>query len=172
MKSPEFYVWSESEDRDPEDIDKPIKSGYIKRKGGVGLISFDEYEDHVDLFCPHCEQYSDTKNRLGARILEKDKPIPEDHSSWLQCYKCGNIYGTHEIAHESDIRDTVETLDCPFEVNETTIESVPKRTSKAGQRDLSKRRKERDRPHHKDADIDREMQRHGDRVTVVYDSDP
>jgi hypothetical protein len=24
----------------------------------------------------------------------------------------------------------------------------------------------------KDADIDREMQRHGDRVTVVYDSDP
>ena len=174
MKIPQFNTWSESDDTDPEDIDKPIRTGhlYLKRKRKVGMISFDEYEDHVELFCPHCEKYADVKSKLGARIVEKGKPIPEDHSSWLQCYKCGNIFGIHEIAHESDIRDTVETSDSPFEANETVIESIPRRTSRAGQRALSKRRKERDRPHHKDADIDREMAVHGDRVKVLEDTDP
>lgn len=88
------------------------------------------------------------------------------------CYKCGNVFGIHEIAQDSDIRNTVETSDGPFEANETVIGSIPRRTIRAGQQATERRKKDRDRPRHKDADIDKEMAVHGDRVTVVYDSDP
>ena len=111
-----------------------------------------------------------------ARILEKDKPIPIDHSSWLQCYKCGNIYGIHEIQKQKNLVVTElkgHVVDSPFEAKQTIIETIPKRTSKAGQRALSKRRKERDRQHHKDPEIDREIQQHGsDNVHVIEDTDP
>lgn len=123
-----FYTWSPSDDdEDPEDIDKPVRSGKIKRKG-VALISFDEYEDHVDLFCSHCEKYSGIKNLLGARILEKDKPIPADHDSWVQCYKCSNIYGLHEVEKQKNLVVTElkgHVVDNPFEAKKTIIENIP-----------------------------------------------
>lgn len=169
----EFYTWSEPPDRDP---DTPIRTGritLIRRRKTVGIINFDEFEDHIDMYCPHCEKYSDIKSKLGPRILQKGKPIPVDHDVWKMCYKCGNVYGLHEVAQESDIRNTVETLDSPFESNQSEILGAnPRRTSREGKRLMDKRRKERDRPHHKDPDIDKEMARHGDRVTVVYDSNP
>jgi hypothetical protein len=111
MKGPEFYTWSESDDEDPEDRDKPIRSGKFKiKRKGVGVIDFDEYEDHVDMYCPHCLKYADVKNKLGPRILEKDKPVPEDHEMWQQCYTCGNIYGLHEIAQIHRLRILLKPL--------------------------------------------------------------
>jgi len=175
MKGPELYTWSPSDDdKDPEELDKPIRRGKIKRKG-VGLISFDEYEDHVDLFCPHCEKYSDMKNKLGPRILEKVKPIPEDHDSWVQCYKCGNIYDIHEVEKQknlvlSELKGHI--VDSPFEAKQTIIESIPTRASKGGKTALAKRSRERNRPHHKDPEIDTLMRIYRDRVTVLEDTDP
>jgi hypothetical protein len=75
-----------------------------------------------------------------------------------------NNYALHEIAQDSQL-NTVETLDSPFESNQ--MESIPKRTSPAG----IKARKKRNRPHHKDPEIDSEIRQHGiDAVNIIYDS--
>lgn len=93
-----------------------------------------------------------------------------DYESWLQCDQCYNVYAVHEIAQDSQLKNTVETLYNAFEPNQ--IESIPKRTSSAGKKATARRKRERNRPHHKDPEIDALMRIYGDRVTVLQDSDP
>ena len=136
----------------------------------VGIVYSDEEDEEEEVqYCPHCLKYSGVKNRLGARILEKGKPIPDDAELWKMCYVCGKTYALHEIAQDSQLKNTVETLDSPFE-SQTQLESIPKRTSPAGEKASAKRNRERNRPHHKDPEIDALMRIYGDRVNILMDS--
>jgi hypothetical protein len=151
------------------------------RRKKVGMVDF--YEEDDDEYigtgpgrreCPHCLEYG-FHVKLQGGILEKGQPKPVDYANWLQCHSCGNIYAKHEIERQKKLKaDTKQhKVENEFEVGETIVSSVPTRSSPAGKKTLEKRRRERQRTHHKDSEIDREIQRHGEEnVHVVYDSDP
>lgn len=70
---------------------------------------------------------------------------------------------------KSDTKLQVEAN--PFDAKKGLVTGIPKRSTPAGKRATAKRTKERTRAHHKDKDIDREIQQHGEEnVKVVYDS--
>ena len=152
----------------------------IKRfgRGGVGIVDFhedDPEEEEVIQYCPHCLEY-DFHVKLGVRMLKKGEPVPPDHDQWLQCHDCGNIYGVHEIENQKKLQVNElkgHVVDNPFEANQTLTESIPKRTTAAGRKATTKRKKERNRQHHKDIEIDTLLRIYGsDNVHIVEDSDP
>lgn len=148
------------------------------RKPLVGIVYSDDDDDDEEeiKYCPNCEKYNG-KNRLGHRIVKEGEPaLPEnDMENFLQCYVCGKVFAVHEIEKQKNLKVSElkgHVTDNPFEAGQTLLESVPTRTSPAGRKATAKRRRERDRPHHKDKEIDEEMRKHGDRVTVLEDTDP
>jgi hypothetical protein len=63
-------------------------------------------------------------------------------------------------------------LDNPFDTKKSLVTSIPNRTSEEGKKISVRKWREKNRPHHKDKEIDKEMRRHGENVRVVFDSDP
>jgi len=154
----------------------------IIRKDKIGIVDFYEDEDSDEYVdgrpdrrreCPHCLEY-DFHVKLGARILKKGEPVPIDHDQFLQCYECGNVYGKHEIERLKTLKTDMKqhVSDNPFDTKKSIVVGIPKRNSEEGKLISARKRRERQRAHHKDHQIDEEMRRHGDRVKVVYDSDP
>jgi hypothetical protein len=96
-----------------------------------------------------------------------------DYDQWLQCTDCYEIVAAYVVEHDATIiRDDIPTEDNPFENTTEILGAVPKRTSKQGIKASAKRRHEKNRPHSKDKEIDEERRRHGDRMNVIYDSNP
>ena len=90
---------------------------------------------------------------------------------FVQCYECGDIFPIYETHFESEIKDSVETIDNPFE-NESTFLSTESRKEqrRKGKRPRSKRLKTEE---HEDPEIDMEIQQHGEEnVRIISDSDP
>ncbi len=77
---------------------------------------------------------------------------------FLQCYECGNIYPVHEIEKLKKLKvDTKHhKSDNEFEAKEGIVMGIPKRSSPAGKKISAKKRRERNRMHHKDPEIDRD----------------
>jgi hypothetical protein len=131
------------------------------------------YEDEPEpIFCPLCLKRG-YQIRLGPKILLPNEPRPDDYENFLECATCGWICPIYEVEKEATINDTIETIDNPFE-NKNIIQSLPKRKSKTGKKIAARgRKRKRDKNKlHDDPDINLEMRRHGDRVNVVYDSNP
>jgi len=89
----------------------------------------------------------------------------------LDHLSCGNVFHIYEAHFESEIKDSLETTDNPFE-NESTFLSTDSRAMqrRKGMKPRSKRLKTEE---HEDPEIDMEIQQHGEEnVRVVFDSDP
>lgn len=145
----------------------------LKRRGGAGIIDFhedDPEEEEVIQYCKHCLE-AGFQVKLGPKILMPNEKRGEDYESWLQCDQCYSIYPVYEIEKQKKLQVGElkgHVVENPFDANET-LESVPKRTTAAG----IKVRKKRNRPTHKDKEIDREIQQHGsENVHVLEDTDP
>jgi hypothetical protein len=163
------------------EVDRGFYGGELLRKKKVGVVDFfpdedeDEYAEGEPVKrreCPNCLQYG-VHIKLAGRILKKGEEKPVDYDQFLQCVNgCGNIFPVHEIERQKKLQVNElkgHVVQNPFDVNATLIESIPKRTSKAGRKAAAKR----NRPHHKDKDIDRELQQHGsENVHVLEDTDP
>jgi Fe-S-cluster-containing hydrogenase component 2 len=131
----------------------------------------ESYEDELeDILCPHCEERG-YQVRLGPKILMPNEPRPDDYDQFLECGSCGWICPIYQIEQEATIKDAVETQESPFE-SKTIIESLPKRNfHKTGKKVTRGKKRDRNRLH-RDDEINEEMKRHGDRVNVVFDSNP
>jgi hypothetical protein len=147
-----FFI-ADGDDRDRYARPRVNRYNMIKRKDMVGIVDFNEVEDENEeepRLCPHCSV------KLGHRIVNQgDPPLPEDDiENSMQCYQCGRICNIHEIEQQKNLQSELKgyKTDNPFDAGKTIIESVPKRTSPAG----IKSRKKRNRPHHKDPEIDRD----------------
>ena len=79
--------------------------------------------------CPHCLECQ-IHNKLQPRILKKGEVKPPDYDQFIQCYECGNVFPIYEAHYESQIKDSLETSDNPFEANESHFESTKKRKYK------------------------------------------
>ena len=129
------------------------------------FVDFHENEGSIRE-CPHCLEY-EIHNRLKPRILEKGEQKPPDYDQFIQCWECGNIYPIYQSYPETQIKDSVETTDNPFE-NESIFLSTD---SRAEQRRKGKKRKGRfsSKYENKDSDIQREIDK-GLAVNILYDT--
>jgi hypothetical protein len=125
-----------------------------------------ESEDDIpeDVNCPHCLDRG-YKVRLGGRILEPNEPRPADYENWLQCPTCLWICPIFEIPKEEEIKDTMETIESPFEQGKFILETVYKRTSPKGKKLLAKKRRNKIKLDD-DKEIDALLRAYGDRVKV------
>jgi hypothetical protein len=124
------------------------------------------YEDEPeDINCPHCLERG-YKVRLGGRILEPNEPRPADYENWLQCPTCLWICPIFELPKQEEIKDSVETIESPFEQGKFILESVKKRGSAVGKKQSLKKRKNKIKLD-SDPEIDALLRAYGtDRVKV------
>ena len=64
-----------------------------------------------------------------------------DNQKWLECPTCYVVIPIYEAPKEETIKDTIETIDSPFESGKTEIIGIPKRNSPAGKKASAKRRR-------------------------------
>ena len=126
----------------------------------------EQYEDEIeDVNCPHCLDRG-YKVRLGGRILEPNEPRPADYENWLQCPTCLLICPIFELPKQEEIKDSVETIESPFEQGKFILESIPKRSSPKGKRISAKRRRNKIKLD-EDKEIDALLRAYGDNVKVI-----
>lgn len=100
----------------------------------------EQYEDAPEeIYCPKCLERG-YKVRLGPKTLLPNEPRPDDYEDWLECGTCGWLCPINAVEPEATIKDTVETIESPFE-SKTIIESSPKRTNKTGKKIAARGRK-------------------------------
>jgi hypothetical protein len=131
----------------------------------------EDFDDEPEpIFCPYCLERG-YKIRLGPKILMANEPRPDDYENFLECGTCGWICPIYQVEKEAEIKDSIETQESPFE-DKTIIENVfPKRNSLAGRKASEKKRRNKIKPTN-DAEINEEIRRQGDRVKILYDSNP
>jgi len=143
----------------------------MKRIKKFGIInSDDDYEEKVIRLCEHCLSYG-LKNKLGPRLYRHDEPIPTDWEEFLQCPKCGNIFGKYEVKTEASIEDFAQITDNPFDEGKTVVGLNNITRGRTKTTDLHKRikRMKQEIDKEKDQDIKKEL-RKGNTVTIVEDT--
>ncbi len=106
--------------------------------------------------CPHCLEY-EIHNNLKPRQLEKGQQKAPDYDQFIQCWECGNIFPIYEAHFEPKIKDSLETVNNPFE-NESIFLSTD---SRATQRRKGKHKSRFKTGEHEDPEIQAEIDRHG-----------
>jgi Fe-S-cluster-containing hydrogenase component 2 len=125
----------------------------------------EQYEHEIEpVYCPHCLDRG-YKVLLGPRILQPNEPRPADYENWIQCPTCLWICPLHEIAHEEEIKDTMETIDNPFEQGKFILETVYKRNNPKGKKLSAKKRRNKIKLDD-DPEIDALLRAYGDNVKV------
>ena len=124
--------------------------------------------------CPHCLEYG-FHNKLGPKILEKgERPAP-DNDQWCSCYQCGNTFPVYEAHYESEIKDSMETVQNPFENSESVFLSTDSSATTRRKRERTARKgvhkyrsKRIDYEEKQDPEIQAEIDRHGtDNVRII-----
>jgi hypothetical protein len=129
------------------------------------------YEDELEpIYCPFCIKRG-YEIRLGPKILMPGQVRDEDYENWLCCSTCYVEIPIYQVEPEPTIKNTVETIDNPFEQGKLHLETIPKRNSPAGKNASAKKRRNKIKPTN-DEEINEEKRRHGDRVNVVMDTNP
>ena len=140
------------------------------------FVDFNSDNEGTVRECPHCLTF-EIHNRLGPKIKKKDEPIAPDDDQWLSCYECGNTFPAYETFPESQIKDSLETVQSPFESNESVFLSTDSRATTRRKRErkdgyrkgVHKYRSKRiDYEEKEDPDIQREIDKHGsDNVRII-----
>lgn len=126
----------------------------------------EQYEDEIEpVYCPHCLDRG-YKVLLGPKILQPNEPRPADYENWLECPTCLWVCPLHEIPHEEEIKDSIETIESPFEQGKFILDSIPKRSSPKGKRISAKRRHDKLKLD-EDKEINDLLRIYGDNVTVL-----
>jgi len=123
------------------------------------------YEDAPEpIYCPHCLERG-YRILLGPKILMPGEPRPADYEEWLECPTCYEVIPAYEAEKEAEIKDSIETIDSPFE-SKFHLESIPKRNSPAGRKASAKKRNKKIKLD-EDKEIDSLLRIYGDRVNIL-----
>jgi len=129
------------------------------------FVDFNENEGKIRE-CPHCLEY-EVHNKLKPRILKKGEVRPPDYDDFVQCWECGNIFPIYQSYPESEIKDSLETVQDPFENSESIFLSTDNR---ATQRRKGRKHKSRFKiGEHQDPEIQAAIDK-GLAVNILYDS--
>jgi len=132
----------------------------------------EDYEEQEPIFCPACEERG-YKERIGPKILMANEPRPDNYEDLWECAVCGLSGDVSQIPKEEQIKNMIETTDDPL-ADKTIIESLPSRSFYKTGKKVARSRpgKRKKKVLHKDPDINALMRIYGDRVKVVFDSNP
>ena len=73
--------------------------------------------------CPHCLEFG-FHYKLYAKIRKENEPVAPDDDMFGSCHNCGNTFPLYEAHYESQIRDSLQTVQNPFESNESIFLST------------------------------------------------
>jgi hypothetical protein len=136
----------------------------------------DEYDDDYEepIFCQMCLKIG-YQNRLvpGKLMPGETKPIEADE--WLRCETCGWLCPIYEVEKEATIKDSVQTIDNPFDQGKFYVESIESRASQTKKRrkkatissGVSKPRSKRFK---QKEEIDPDIANEKGEVNIIYDS--
>ena len=126
--------------------------------------------------CPHCLEYG-FHHKLYARIRKDGEPSAPDDDQFGSCHECGNTLPIYTAHYESEIKDSLETVNNPFESNESVFLSTDSRATTRRKRELRDghrrgvhkyKHKRIDYEVKEDPDIQREIDRLGsDNVRII-----
>jgi hypothetical protein len=147
----------------------------MRRKERIGVVISEDDEDEYKekpRFCEHCLTF-ELHMKLGPLRTEYGKEPKPDHDLFLECYHCGSIYPKFQTKSEQALEGFAEPSDNPFE-DTTVFESAHyTRSSPKGKKALEKKKRERNRMHHHDKEIDELLRIYGEQnVKIHYDSMP
>ena len=135
----------------------------------VGVVDFSDDEEQEVRYCPKCLEIG-YQFKLGAKATLQGKQPQSDDDLFMQCFECWALYPKYETKVEQSIEGFITTTENPFDDGKDVL-GVPKRTSPAGRKASEKRKRERNRPRHKDPEVDEALRRLGeDNVHIIYDS--
>jgi hypothetical protein len=129
------------------------------------FVDFNANDEGKIKECPHCLEY-EIHNKLQPRILKKGEIKPPDYDDFVQCYECGNVFPIYEAHFESEIKDSLETIQTPFEDNGSVFLSTD---SRATQRRKGKHRRRFKIGEHQDSEIQAAIDK-GLAVNILCDS--
>jgi Na+-translocating ferredoxin:NAD+ oxidoreductase RnfC subunit len=134
---------------------------------------FEFWDDEMPepIYCQICLKRG-YQIHLGPKILKPNEPRPDDYENWLECGTCGWICPIYQVEKEATIKDSIETIESPFESGKFQLETIPKRAAEQHRKPRPKRIRKDKNKLHEDKEIDALMRVYGDRVKVVYDSNP
>ena len=140
----------------------------------VAVVDFNEGDDDFRVrLCQHCEEFG-FQYKLGVLTVSKGEKRPADWENWLQCHQCWTKYGRFEIIAQKTLKMNTERHEeaNPFDAKKGIVLGIPNRTSKEGKLISARKRRERQRAHHKDSEIDELLRIYGEEnVRIIYDSD-
>jgi hypothetical protein len=145
----------------------------MRRKERIGVVidEDDEEEEFKEKprWCEHCLTF-ELHMPLGPKRTEYGKVPDPDSDLFLECWHCGSIYPKYATKSEQALQPFAETTDNPFQDNKV-FEAIPRRSSPAGKKAMEKRKRERNRLHHPDKEIDEAIRRYGEEnVKIVEDT--
>ena len=85
---------------------------------------------------------------------------------FIQCYSCGDVFPVYEAHYESEIKDSLQTTDNPFESNESVFLSTESRRE---QRRKGKRKSRFKAGELEDPEIQAEIDK-GNTVRIIQDT--
>ena len=131
-------VYSE-DDFDQEDNNEPFRTRILRK--GVGIIDMQYYEDEMVMYCPFCKKAGFQVKFVNKILMPGQKREP-DYDQWLQCPDCNEVVAAYVVEHDATIIvDDIPTVETPFEDTTEIMGAVPKRSSPAGKRATTKRRR-------------------------------
>jgi hypothetical protein len=95
-----------------------------------------------------------------------NEPRPADYEEWLECSTCYAIIPIYEMPKEDTIKESIETIDSPFESGKFILETIPKSSSPKGKKLTAKRKRNKIKLD-EDSEIAELLRIYGDRVNVL-----
>ena len=151
-----------------DNLDEVGSTAVVRDNDGnwISVIDFNEEGKGSIRYCEHCLEFG-FEVKLGPKLKKHGEAPQPDDDKYLSCWECGNIYPIYQSYPETEIKDSEETVQNPFD-NESTFLSTESRASqrRKGKRPRSKRFKIEE---HEDSEIQSEIDK-GKIVNILYDS--
>jgi hypothetical protein len=114
--------------------------------------------------CPHCLEFG-FHNKLYARIRKDGEPSAPDDDLFGSCHECGNTVPIYTAHYESEIKDSLETVNNPFESSESIFLSTESRREQRRKGKNKRRFKVGDHP---DSEVQAAINKYGlDNVRII-----
>jgi len=130
----------------------------LRKENDDSFFAFVDFEGDEGSIreCPHCLEYG-FHHKLYARIRKDGEPSAPDDDQFGSCHECGNTLPIYTAHYESEIKDSLETVNNPFEGNEPIFLSTESRRE---QRRKGKKHKTRFKvEEHENPEIQAELQK-------------
>jgi hypothetical protein len=138
----------------------------LRKENDDSFFAYVDFEDDEGSIkeCPHCLEFG-FHNKLYARIRKDGEPSAPDDDLFGSCHECGNTVPIYTAHYESEIKDSLETVNNPFESSESIFLSTESRREQRRKGKNKRRFKVGDHP---DSEVQAAINKYGlDNVRII-----